>query len=150
MKGHLRERSPGHWAIVIELRDPATNKRRRKWHSFADTKRRAQDECARPIAALKEGPTSNPPKSRLPRTWSGGSNICARKLRRRLSSGIAASARQHAAVVRRGAAHQAPTSADFRDVRQGPRQRPQGRHGRPLACQRSLYASALETGSGSP
>jgi hypothetical protein len=23
MKGHLRERSPGHWAIVIDVRDPA-------------------------------------------------------------------------------------------------------------------------------
>ena len=34
MKGHIRERSPGHWAIVIELRDPATGKRRRKWHKF--------------------------------------------------------------------------------------------------------------------
>jgi hypothetical protein len=37
VKGHFRERSPGHWAIVIELRDPATNKRRRKLHSFAGT-----------------------------------------------------------------------------------------------------------------
>ena len=27
MKGHIRERSPGHWAIVIELRDPETGKR---------------------------------------------------------------------------------------------------------------------------
>jgi hypothetical protein len=24
MKGHLRERSPGHWAIVIDVRDPAS------------------------------------------------------------------------------------------------------------------------------
>jgi hypothetical protein len=22
MKGHIRERSPGHWAIVIDVRDP--------------------------------------------------------------------------------------------------------------------------------
>jgi len=62
VKGHFRERSPGHWAIVIELRDPATNKRRRKWHSFAGTKRRAQDECARPIAALKGGTYLEPAK----------------------------------------------------------------------------------------
>jgi hypothetical protein len=32
MKGHLRERSPGHWAIVIETRDPVTGKRKRQWH----------------------------------------------------------------------------------------------------------------------
>src|ERR1700685_2718158 len=55
MKGHLRERSPGHWAIVIELRDPATGKRRRKWHKFAGTKRKAQDECARLISELNGG-----------------------------------------------------------------------------------------------
>jgi len=62
VKGRLRERSPGHWAIVIELRDPAIGKRRRKWLSFAGTKRRAQDECARPIAALKGGAYLEPAK----------------------------------------------------------------------------------------
>jgi hypothetical protein len=30
MKGHIRERSPGHWAIVIEMRDPVTGKRKRQ------------------------------------------------------------------------------------------------------------------------
>ena len=24
MKGHLRERSPGHWAIILDARDPHT------------------------------------------------------------------------------------------------------------------------------
>jgi hypothetical protein len=28
MRGHLRERSPGHWAIVIESRDLQTGKRK--------------------------------------------------------------------------------------------------------------------------
>jgi Phage integrase, N-terminal SAM-like domain len=55
MKGHIRERSPGHWAIVIDLRDPATGKRRRKWHGFAGTKRQAQIECARLISELSSG-----------------------------------------------------------------------------------------------
>jgi hypothetical protein len=27
MKGHIRERSPGHWAIVLDVRDPQTGKR---------------------------------------------------------------------------------------------------------------------------
>ena len=49
MKGHIRERTPGQWAIVIDLHDPETGKRRRKWHSFTGTKRQAQDECARLI-----------------------------------------------------------------------------------------------------
>ena len=35
MRGHLRERSPGHWAIVIDVRDPDTGKRKRRWHTFA-------------------------------------------------------------------------------------------------------------------
>ena len=46
MKGHIRERSPGHWAIVIDVPDPETGKRRRKWHSFRGTKREAQVECS--------------------------------------------------------------------------------------------------------
>jgi hypothetical protein len=52
MKGHIRERSPGHWAIVLDVRDPATGRRRRKWHSFAGTKRQAENECARLIASI--------------------------------------------------------------------------------------------------
>jgi Phage integrase, N-terminal SAM-like domain len=55
VKGHIRERSPGHWAIVIDLRDPATGKRRRKWHSFAGTKRQAQIERARLISEISRG-----------------------------------------------------------------------------------------------
>ena len=30
MKGHIRERSPGHWAIVIDVRDAKTGRRKRK------------------------------------------------------------------------------------------------------------------------
>jgi integrase len=54
MKGHIRERSPGHWAIVIDMRN-AGGKRRRKWHSFAGTKRAAHEECARLVAEFKAG-----------------------------------------------------------------------------------------------
>jgi hypothetical protein len=50
MKGHLRERSPGHWAIVIDVRDPQSGKRKRKWHSFKGTKREAQIKNADRIA----------------------------------------------------------------------------------------------------
>jgi integrase len=55
MKGHIRERSPGHWAIVIDVRDPQTGERRRKWHSFRGTKREAQVKKAELIAALSQG-----------------------------------------------------------------------------------------------
>jgi integrase len=60
MRGHLRERSPGHWAIVIDVRDPQTGKRKRRWHSFAGTKRQAQVECARLLTETKNGTSVDP------------------------------------------------------------------------------------------
>jgi hypothetical protein len=55
VRGHLRERSPGHWAIVIDVRDPQTGKRKRRWHSFAGTRRQAEIECARLITEREGG-----------------------------------------------------------------------------------------------
>ena len=65
MRGHIRERSPGHWAIVVEMRDPETGRRKRKWHSFAGTKRQAQIECARLISEVKVGTYIEPSKTTL-------------------------------------------------------------------------------------
>jgi integrase len=55
MRGHIRERSPGHWAIIFDMRDPATGRRKRKWHSFKGTKRAAQAECARLLTVMNTG-----------------------------------------------------------------------------------------------
>jgi integrase len=60
MRGHLRERSPGHWAIVIDVRDPTTGKRKRRWHSFRGAKREAQIECARLLTELRAGTAVEP------------------------------------------------------------------------------------------
>jgi integrase len=60
MKGHIRERSPGHWAIVIDVRDPQSGKRKRRWHSFEGTKREAQVECARLLTEIKNGTSVDP------------------------------------------------------------------------------------------
>jgi integrase len=65
MKGHIRERSPGRWAIVIEMRDPENGRRKRKWHSFARTKREAQIECARLISEVNVGTYIEPSKTTL-------------------------------------------------------------------------------------
>jgi integrase len=65
VKGHLRERSPGHWAIVVEMRDPVTGRRKRKWHSFSGTKRQAQSECARLISEVNGGTYVEPTKITL-------------------------------------------------------------------------------------
>jgi integrase len=65
MKGHLKERSPGHWAIILDQRDPATGQRKRKWHSFNGTKRAAQAECARLITEMKDGSYVQPSRITL-------------------------------------------------------------------------------------
>ena len=62
MKGHIRERSNGHCAIVLDIRDPATGKRKRKWHSFKGTKREAQIECSRLISEISGGAYIEPAK----------------------------------------------------------------------------------------
>jgi integrase len=63
MKGHIRERSPGHWAIVIDVRDPETGERKRRWHSFTGTKREAQVECARLLTEQKAGTAVEPSRT---------------------------------------------------------------------------------------
>jgi integrase len=65
MKGHVRERSPGRWAIIVDQHDPATGKRKRKWHSFKGTKREAQTECSRLITEMKAGAYVEPSKVTL-------------------------------------------------------------------------------------
>jgi integrase len=55
MKGHLKERSPGRWAIILDIHDPQTGKRRRKWHSFKGTKKEARIECSRLITEMDAG-----------------------------------------------------------------------------------------------
>ena len=52
MRGSIRERSPGHWAIILDINKDGT--RKRKWHSFKGTKREAQAECARLITEMKD------------------------------------------------------------------------------------------------
>src|SRR5215472_1923476 len=62
MKGHIRERSPGHWAIILDAKDPITGERKRRWHSFAGTKRQAQIRCAELVAELQSGTSVDPNK----------------------------------------------------------------------------------------
>jgi len=65
MKGHLKERSPGRWAIILDIHDPQTGKRRRKWHSFKGTKREAQKESARLIHEISTGAHIVPSRATL-------------------------------------------------------------------------------------
>src|SRR5215467_12400014 len=61
MKGHIRERSPGHWAIVIDVQSES-GQRKRRWHSFKGTKREAQVRCAELVAELQSGTSVDPSK----------------------------------------------------------------------------------------
>jgi integrase len=89
MKGHIRERSPGHWAIVIDVADQQTGKRRRKWHSYKGNKRAAEKECARLIADLVRGTyvertkieTGEFVRARIDQ-WEASGDITARSARR--------------------------------------------------------------------
>lgn len=65
MKGHLKERSPGKWAIILDVRDPATGKRKRKWHSFTGTLTKARIEMARLITGMQDGTYMEPNKTTL-------------------------------------------------------------------------------------
>src|SRR5262249_7696865 len=88
MKGHIRERSPGHWAIVIDARD-STGERKRRWHSFTGTKREAQVECAKLIAAVGKGDYIEPTRATVAEfvrmridQWEAAGDISARTAER--------------------------------------------------------------------
>jgi integrase len=57
MRGHIRERGRNHWYAVIDIRDPVTGERRRKWVSLPDCtgKRQAQLACSRLITEMQRG-----------------------------------------------------------------------------------------------
>jgi integrase len=61
--GGLKERSPGHWAIILSVRDPATGKRKRHWHSFRGTGKEAKAERIRLLAKLEDGTHVEPTRA---------------------------------------------------------------------------------------
>lgn len=92
MKGHVVERSPGKWAIVLDIYGE-DGKRRRKWHTFHTTsKRKAEEECARLVASITGGTYIEPTKQTLagfldewlefvrpsvtPKTWERYAELC--------------------------------------------------------------------------
>ncbi len=55
MKGSIIRRGPESWAIKVDLgRDPQTRQRRTKWHTIRGTKREAQSEAGKWVAAVTE------------------------------------------------------------------------------------------------
>jgi hypothetical protein len=62
MKGHIRERSPRHWAIILDQRVPSTQKRITRYASFRGTKREAEVRLAKLIATAANGEQVDPSK----------------------------------------------------------------------------------------
>jgi integrase len=67
MKGHVCQQGKGHWYAVIDIRDPMTGKRERKWHSLPNCKgkREAQEKCARLITEMNSGAYVQPSRITL-------------------------------------------------------------------------------------
>jgi integrase len=89
MRGHIRERSPGHWAIVIDVRDPQTGKRKRRWYTFKGTRREAQTKQAELVASVAKGDYVEPSKVTVAEfmrarvnQWEAASDISARTAQR--------------------------------------------------------------------
>lgn len=65
MRGHIRQRGKGAYAVIIDLgRDP-DGKRRQKWHNIRGTKKDAEIELVRQLNALQTGCYVEPTKLTL-------------------------------------------------------------------------------------
>jgi integrase len=62
MSGHISERRPGVWNIVLHVLDPQTGKRKHKWHTFRGGKREAQAERNRLLVEYQNGTGNLAPK----------------------------------------------------------------------------------------
>jgi Phage integrase, N-terminal SAM-like domain/Arm DNA-binding domain len=67
MKGHVTEQGKGNWYAVVDVKDPVTGKRKRKWHSLPGCKgkREAQARCAEIISEMRDGSYVEPSKLTL-------------------------------------------------------------------------------------
>jgi integrase len=64
--GHLRKRGKRSWSIVLDIgEDPATGKRRQRWHTVHGTKKAAERELTRLLGALLDGTYVEPVKLTL-------------------------------------------------------------------------------------
>ena len=130
MKGHIRERSPGRWAIIIELRDPVTGTRRRKWHSFEGTKRQAQDEGARLISEMRSGTYVEPSKVTMAQHLERWLDHVKSQVSPRTHERYSEIVRKNIVpVARRDPPDKAEAGANLRSVYQGAGLRPSGRKG---------------------
>ena len=125
MKGHIRERSPGHWAIVLDTTDPSNGKRRRRWHNFVGKKREAQTECARLVSELQGGTYLEPNKTNVAQfldRWLA--DVKARVSPKTHERYEQVCYKEHRPPVGHCTASKAEAGTDFASLRQGARYRP--------------------------
>ncbi len=65
MKGHIRQRGPQSWAVVLDLGRDATGKRRQKWHTVRGSKKDAHRELARLVHEMNTGAYVEPSRMTL-------------------------------------------------------------------------------------
>ena len=133
MRGHIRERSPGHWAIVIDTRD-ANGRRKRRWFSHAGTKRTAQTECARLIAEIDAGLQIDPNRLTLAAFLERWIEHMRGQVSPRSLERYAELCRKNLVPLLGGVcSEQATAGDDLAGLCQGAHQRPPGRAGRTIA-----------------
>jgi len=65
-RGHIRQRGENSWSVVITMPpDPATGKRRQKWHTVHGERRDAERELTRLLAELDVGTYVQPARMSL-------------------------------------------------------------------------------------
>ena len=65
MKGHIRQRGPQSWAVVLDLGRDASGKRRQKWHTVRGSKKDAQRDLARLLHEINTGAYVEPSRMTL-------------------------------------------------------------------------------------
>src|SRR5215831_8056348 len=147
MKGHIRERSSGRFAIVIDTRDPS-GKRRRKWVSFSGTKREARIECARLITEMKSGAYVDATRETVAgflHRWIEHmqGQVSPRSLER-----YAELCRNNNCAATGGhTADKTAAGSNLPSLRQGARQRPPGRYWRIIPAYCAPHASGVARGA---
>jgi integrase len=76
MSGHIVERGPNRWGIVLEIRD-ATGKRKQKWSAFRGSKRDAQKRLAELITEREHGTYVEPSKQTVAKYFEEWLRDCA-------------------------------------------------------------------------
>ena len=136
MKGHLRERSPGHWAIILDV--PLFHgKRKRKWHQFTGTKREARTNAPASSPSMRPAATWNRPRTTVAAFLDRWLEHMAvhRSRRARIERYAEIRPQEHrAAARRRSMSDEAAAGADFGGLLQGARQRSAGRQRRAFAA----------------